>query len=123
MLGDECRFAVGVCRAIVRIGRGKAHLEGLVLASRRGIADEIVSQQRSVPMLEMAFDHVDVVRARAGHVSPDDPGVPRRDVVAPGRAPEVVVALGFQNGNDAMRPFAGGRPQRPAGSSVARTTG
>ncbi len=51
-------------------------------------------------MLKMALYHVDVMSSPAAGVTPDKPGIKGRRVIAPGRPPEVVVSLRFQDGHN-----------------------
>ena len=100
---DECRLAVGVGDAVVRVSGSQISLEACVLLSGLRVGNEVVAEEQPVPMLPKrapASDHVDVVGARAALVAPDEERIPRRNIVSEARTPEVVVALRVQNGRN-----------------------
>ena len=62
--------------------------------------NEVIAKKKSLPVLSkraVASDHVNVVRAAAVPVAPDEERIPWWKIVAEARAPEVVVALRLQN--------------------------
>src|SRR5262245_66084519 len=80
------------------MGRCQFGLQPSVFKSGLRMGNQVVAEEQAVPMQGVvASNHVNVVRARAVPVAADEKGIPRRNVVTEGRAPEVVVALSFQN--------------------------
>src|SRR5437763_5190156 len=87
-------------------------LQVLVFAGSRRVGNEVVAKEQSVPVFvkrAAARDHVDVVGADAAFCALDEEGIPRRNIIAVGRPPKVVVALSAKNRSDlgASRPQAG----------------
>jgi len=67
------------------------------------VGNKIVAEEKALPVpLECppTGHHVDVVRADAPVVAPDEECIPRRDVIAEARAPKVFVALRFEDGGN-----------------------
>ena len=97
---NEPGLTVGIGHAVVWVGGSQVAFESLVGARSLRMRDEVVAKEQTLPMLSecrAAGDHVEVVRADATAVTPDEKGIPRRDVITETRAPEVVVALSLKN--------------------------
>ena len=78
-------------------------LELCVFLGGLRVGNKVVAEEQPVPMLPKrapASDHVDVVGAPAALVAPDEERIPRRNIVAEARTPEIVIALRLQNGRN-----------------------
>ncbi len=84
------------------MGCRKTKFEHLVLRCDMWIRDEVVPKEQAVPvLLELRLNHVDVVGPDPSEwIATNEPRIERGPVVAGGRTPEVVVALGFESRSD-----------------------
>jgi len=85
------------------VSGGQLDFEPLVNMGGLRVGNKIVAEEKALPVpLECppTGHHVDVVRADAPVVAPDEECIPRRDVIAEARAPKVFVALRLENGRN-----------------------
>src|SRR5262249_13274481 len=81
---DEFRLAARIGDSVIREVGGQAQLEALVLLGYARVFDQVISEQKSVPMLDkVSLHHVDMVSAQATPLlTLDEPGVKWRDIVS-----------------------------------------
>src|SRR5262249_17746491 len=100
---DELVLAVGISHAIVCKFCRQFYFEAFIVARHVRMLNEVIPEQQLIPvLLETFFHHVDVMSTGARlRIALDEPGIERRDIVAVRRAPEVIVALYFEQGRNA----------------------
>lgn len=106
---DEVRLALCIGHPIVGVLMGQPYFQRLIFLGNCRKLDEIVPEEQPVPMLEILFHHMDVMRADPVCIAFDKPGIKGRGVIAPGGPPEIIVPLSVQDRHhDPLRFFQGG---------------
>ncbi len=66
------------------VRRGKPFLQVTILLSHIGMLNEVISEKQPVPVLEMAFNHVNVVSPVTSWIPLDEPCIERGNISCPG---------------------------------------
>ena len=93
---DEVTLGLRVGYAVVTNGTREPHFQFAIFHGNVRVFDQIVAEQKPVPVLEVGLDHMDVMGPDSAVISLDKPGVERRCVVSPRWPPEVLIPLCFQ---------------------------
>ena len=60
---NELGFGLRVRDSVILVRLGQSLLEHAIFACHCGMLDKVVTEQQSIPVLEMMFNHVNVVRS------------------------------------------------------------
>ena len=97
----ELALAFRVCDAVIGVTAGQFQLERAVSRCHVRIGDEVVPEAKALPVVEVGFDHVDMMCAHSRCAPLDEPRI-EWWLVEKGGAPEVVVSLALEHRNDTL---------------------